>query len=42
METFIDQAWVTLMSAFVVLGLLAVMVCSIWLVKIVAERLQHS
>ncbi len=39
MGTFIDQAWVALMSAFAVLAFVVVMVCSIWLVKIVAEKL---
>ncbi len=46
METFIDQVWVTLMSAFVVLGFfLGSMVCSIWRVKVFfkaqAERAQR-
>lgn len=41
METFIDQVWVALMSAFIVLAFLAVMIFSIWLVKIVAEKLLH-
>lgn len=38
METFMDQAWVALMSAFAVMGFVVVMACSIWLVKVVAER----
>jgi Na+-transporting methylmalonyl-CoA/oxaloacetate decarboxylase gamma subunit len=42
METFIDQIWLTLLSAFVVFGFLAVMVCAIWLVKVIAERVLHA
>jgi hypothetical protein len=38
METFMDQVWVTLMSAFAVLGFMAVMACSIWLVKVITEK----
>jgi hypothetical protein len=39
MENFIDQMWVALMSAFVVLGFVVVMACAIWLEKIAAEKL---
>lgn len=42
METFIDQIWIAIMSAFGVMGFLVVMACSIWLVKIIVERLEHS
>ena len=39
METFMDQMWVALMSVFVVLGFVAAMACSIWIVKVIAEKL---
>ena len=39
METFIDQAWIALMSGFVVLGFVVAVACSIWLVKLIAEKL---
>ena len=39
MEHFINQLWIALMSAFVVMGFVVVMACSIWLVKLVAEKL---
>ncbi len=38
METFIDQLWVALMSAFAVMGFVVVMACSVWLVKVIAEK----
>jgi hypothetical protein len=42
METFIDQIWVTLMSALAVFGFLVVMASAIWLVKIIAESVLHA
>lgn len=42
MEVFLDQLWIAMMSAFVVLGFVVVMTCTIWIVKIVAEKLIPS
>jgi len=42
METFVDQLWVVLMSAFVVVALVVISACSIWLVKVFAERFFQS